>query len=312
VQIILTEKDNHRRVYYCSSEAMVKMRTLAGKEAVLAKIDFKSAQADKGLPIFGFGFRDKRGQAILWRVLPSTSPSERGAGLSQILAPNDLYLEYRDSGTTVGEGTSVKIGDKVFEAEPWDEISAPPYFYGFHGGFTVGGHIGALSSGTENWRVVSQPKELKKDAEWVLMEEHGRLRNLKIVSQNRDELTISEINPQVAGSSLINLIVLPTPQGFALHSMQISNRSQLMEINFSPELPFQSATSFESSFTISEGKNKNIAGRTVTAEPQTDKGVALKWQIRTPAWEKSRVMETSIKMDARGYSIETVQAAKLR
>lgn len=313
LQIILTEKQTQKRVFYCNSEAKVKMLLLAGGEAVLSKIEFKKTQSggDNALPNYEFAFRDKQGQPIIWRVVPTSQPSERGAGLTPKAAASGLRLEYRDNiGTTVGEGTIVKIGDKLFEAAPWAETSSPPYFYAYHGSFTVGRHIGALTLGSEKWQLTASPNELKEGAEWVFADERGRRRVFKIIAKKGDELTISEPNTQQNESTQMSFIVLNTPQGFAMRSLKVENRGRQMQIAFSPELPLYGEVSgkMEVGFTVSQGKMDKAASGTIVVERVEDK-LRLRWLIKSPDWAKSRILDGLLKFEPNGYQIETTQAA---
>jgi len=312
LQLVLTEKETKKRTFYCSSEATVKMRTLEGKEAVLSKIDFKTAPESNELPTYDFAFRDKQGQPILWRVIPTSRPSVRGVGLPPRAAASGLRLEYRDNiGTHVGEGTIVKIGDKLFEAVPWAEISSPPYFYAYHGSFTVGQHIGALSLGVEKWRATTSPNELKEGAEWVFTGERGRKRIFRITANNKDELTVGETTGQEAESTSISFVIHNTPQGFAMRLLQLKNHGRQMQIVFSPELPLYLAVSdrIEVAFTVSQGKVDKVASGTITVERISEK-LRLRWQPKSPDWAKSRVLETLIKFAPDGYELETTQTAK--
>ncbi len=312
LQLVLTEKETKKRTFYCSSEAIVKMRTLEGKEAVLSKIDFKTAPESNELPTYDFAFRDKQGQPILWRVIPTSRPSVRGVGLPPRAAASGLRLEYRDNiGTHIGEGTIVKIGDKLFEAVPWAEISSPPYFYAYHGSFTVGQHIGALPLGIEKWQATVSPNELKEGAEWVFTGERGRRRIFRISANNKDELTVGETNGQDTESTLISFVIRNTPQGFAMRSLQLKNRGRQMQFLFTPELPLYLAVSgkIEVAFTISQGKADKIASGAIAVERVGEK-LRLRWQPKSPDWAKSRSLETLIKLEPDGYSIETTQTAK--
>ncbi|MDQ3751044.1 MAG: hypothetical protein M3367_18805 [Acidobacteriota bacterium] len=312
LQLVLTEKGTRKRTFYCNSEARVKMRSLEGKEAVLSKIDFKTAPPSDELPTYDFAFRDKQGQPILWRVIPTSRPSERGVGLTPMAAATSLRLEYRDNiGTTVGEGTIVKIGDKLFEAVPWAETSSPPYFYAYHGSFTVGRHIGAFPLGIEKWQVTASPNELKEGAEWIFTGERGRRRIFRITANNKDELTIGETNGQDTESTLISFVIRNTPQGFAMRSLQLKNRGRQMQVLFTPELPLYLAVSgkIEVAFVISQGKADKIASGTIIVERIEDK-LRLRWQMKSPDWAKSRVLDGLIKFAPDGYQIETTQTAK--
>lgn len=311
VQIVLIEKDGGKRVYYCASETQAKTLQAEGKEVYPTKIDFKTVQAAAGQPTYGFGFRDKRGQAILWRVVPATRPSERGAGLTPLASLSGLRLEYRDLGTAVGEGTAIQIGDKIIEAEPWTEISAPPYFVAYRGTVAVGRHSGNLLLGARKWQVVSRPDKLKEGAEWIFTDERGRRRIFRITVNNKDELTVSEITGQDTESTPISFVAHNTPQGFAMRSLQLKNRGRQMQIAFSPELPLYPAVSgkIEVAFVISQGKIDKIANGTIIVERVDDK-LRLLWQMKSPDWAKSKILETLLKFNSGGYELETTQTAK--
>lgn len=204
IQIILTEKESGKRVFYCTSEAQAKILQAQDKEVYSTKIDFKMAREAERQPTYGFGFRDKTGQAVLWRVIPATRPSERGRELIPAPSIPGLRFEYRDLATAVGEGTAIQIGDKVIEAEPWKEISSPPYFIAYRGTVAIGRHFGSLLLGVKKWKMIAQPAELKEGAEWILSDENRRKRIFKIAARNNGELIINE---QGTNSTLTSLVV---------------------------------------------------------------------------------------------------------
>lgn len=312
VQIVLIEKESGKRVYYSTSEAQAKALRAEGREVYAAKIDFKQAQTQVDEPpAYGFGFRDKNGQAILWRVLSATRPSERGGGLIPLSAVPGLRLEYRKLGTAVGEGTTIQIGDKTIEAEPWKEISNPPYFVAYRGTVALGRHYGGLVAGAKKWQVQSSPAELKEGAEWIMKDESGRRRVFKITARSGDELTIEEAEAAETSLTQMSLGVRLTDAGFALRSVRFVNRSQKMRIGFSPELPLDARTSgkFETAFVIDEGEADKIVNGTVSGE-WTENKLSLRWQPKSPDWTKSRFLETTVKMETDGYSVESLQPAK--
>lgn len=309
VQIILVETETGKRVYYCSSEAQAKILRAEGKEVYPIKIDFKQTQEAERQPTYGFGFRDKNGLAILWRVIAASRPSERGRELIPADSAPGLRVEYRDLATAAGEGTAIQIGDQVVEAEPWKEISSPPYFVAYRGTVAVGRHFGNFLTGARRWRIASRPAELKTGAEWALSDESGQKRTFKITAQHNGELIVSE---QAGNSTLMSFTVHTTDsQRFVLRSVRLNNNSQTMQIKFEPELPFDLPASgkFETSFTISQGKYDKIVSGAVSAE-RVDDGLHLRFAPKSPDWTKSRSLETFIKFDANGYSLETTQTTK--
>ncbi|HSK72467.1 MAG TPA: hypothetical protein VK892_12260 [Pyrinomonadaceae bacterium] len=311
LEIALTEKEGGKRVFYSNSEEAVKSLQGEGKEAYLAKIDFKMTQAVDRQANYGFGFLDKHRQPILWRVIPASRPSERGRELIPSAWADGLRLEYRNLATAVGAGTAIQIGEKVIEAEPWKEISSPPYFVAYRGTVAVGRHLGTLHLGTKRWSVTKQPEELKKGAEWIMTDESGSKRTLRIVSDHQNELVIDEVNPPGGKNSLLRLVVYLTPQGYNLRAAEIKSRRQDMRIKFEPELPLQTsdAAKFEGKFIISQGENKSSASGSIFAEQMGGK-LLLKWQPDSPSWAKSRMLESIIHFEPNGYSIETRQVGK--
>lgn len=310
-QIMMTEKDTYRKIFYSNSELKVKALQMEGKEAYLTKVDFKSAQTDDGKTSYGLAFVDKAKQPILWRIFPASAPSELGAGLTPLAKVPGLRLDYRDIGTAVGEGTAIQIGDKMIEAQPWKEISSPPHFVAYHGSITLGKHIGALITGSEKWQLTARPDELKSGKEWSFKDEKGNVRAFKITTQNNDELIISEINKPDNEFTTLNFVVHNTTEGFIVKSLTIKNNSRDLRISFSPGLPMSSSVKekAEVAFTIDEGKNNKVVTGLVSVENQGDR-LRFVWQPRSPDWAKSKAIETFIRLDSNGYSIESTQTGK--
>ncbi|MGH9939979.1 MAG: hypothetical protein ACREAM_27370 [Blastocatellia bacterium] len=312
-QVILTEKETRRRVYYCNVEAKVKELTRAGREAHLAAIDFKTASNAEGPTSYGLALSDKRGQPVRWRFLPATAPSERGAGLTPLAYAPGLRLEYRDLGTAAGAGSAVQIGDTVSEAAPWPEISSPPYFVAYRGSISLGRHIGALPLGKESWQATSAPSELREGSEWKLVSERGRERVLKITARQGDLLTISEVGAPSLQSSILTLQARATDHGLAIQSALLAGGSQTMRLSFKPELNLAASKSAETDFQIDQGKVEGVAQGTVTLDRQGET-LRLRWQPKAPDWAKARALETIIKLTTAGdlsrYTIETAQAAR--
>lgn len=309
LQIVLVESETGKRVSYCTSDEQTKTLQAEGKEVYLTRIDFKRTQEADRQPTYGFGFRDKRGQAILWRVIPATRPSERGRELIPAASFPGLRLEYRDLATAVGEGTAIQIGDQVVEAEPWREISSPPYFVAYRGTVAVGRHFGSLLLGARKWQVITRPPELREGAEWIVSDESGRKRAFKVIARNNSELIINELRTN--STSLSFIVKTNDSQEFGLRSVRLHNNSQTMQIRFEPELPLNLSVSgkFETAFAISQGKYENIVSGTVSVE-QLEGKLRLRWQPRAPGWTKTRALETLIKFETNGYELETTQAAK--
>ena len=305
-QIALTGKQTKRPAIYCNSETRVKALKRNGQDARLVQINMKTDQGpDRQTPTYEFSFVASQGQSVVWRFVLASAASERGVGLTALGAVPGLKLSYRGNGTTAGEGTAVQIGTKVSEADPWPEISAPPYFVAYHGFYSERMDSGVIMRGTDSWRIVSAPKELSEGALWTLTNDRNDQRQFRIASKRGDELTIAEVNNSPEASTL-SLITKATPQGLVLGAINVAFASRNFRMTFKPELLLTAgAASAESEFTIDEGDHAGLSKGTVslTGDPS---GLRLRWQPKSPDWAKSRVITSTLRIDATGYSI-TVQ-----
>jgi hypothetical protein len=295
--LTLTEKGSGRRVNYCNSEARVKTLAPAGQEARLTKIDYRATNNFGQLPSHEFSFTDERGQAVRWRFTLAAPVSERGAGLTEQEGGAGLMLIYRELGTAAGEGAAVQIGAKVSEAEPWSEISAPPYFVAYRGAYSDGIGIGALFPGQESWRVTAAPRELNEGAQWTLTCDRGRTRQWRVTAKRGAELTIQE-----AGQAL-TLQARQTATGFALRSITLASRSKTMRISFTPELDPAASSAAPISFQIDLNGHNKIAHGSVAVEKR---GAAtnFRWQFKAPDWAKSRALTSTVTLNDNGYKVE--------
>jgi hypothetical protein len=311
--VVLTEKESNRPIYYTNSPARAKALKTEGKEAYHTPIDFKEVRKVEQELNIGFGFRDRHGQPILWRFIPANStPSKRGSGLQPLGAMAGLHLRFSDLGTAAGAGSAVQIGDKVHEAEPWPQISAPPYFVAYRGSYAHGMELSAILLGKENWRVIKAPGELREGAQWTLASDLGRERQLHITQRRGDEITISEKPAPGLEAATLELQALLTPQGLALRSVILNNRGRAMRVTFSPELSLLGqapAARVESTYQIDLGTHEKVSHGVVTIE-KLDNAVTLRWQPKSPDWAKSRSLTTAINLTASGYSIEVTQQPK--
>lgn len=312
-QIIFTEKESKQEIYYSNSEAKVKALTLAGKEAHRANINLKVIESASTVPTYEFTFRNQQKQPVIWRFIPASRPSEKGTGLTPMGAASGLRLLYRNVGTNAGEGTAVQIGDKVSEAEPWPEVSAPPYFISYRGSFAEGMDIGGLLLGTESWRVESAPGELSEGAQWTEVSHRGRKRQFKITARRGNEMTVSVADAQEFDPAALDLNVHTSTQGLALRSLVLTRRTRSMRMTFTPELPLSINSAAdgktEVGFQIDQGKRKKTAEGNIVVEKQGNT-MRLRWQTKSPEWAKANVLNSTITMNGSGYTVEVTSAAK--
>lgn len=307
LEVVLTEKENSKRIYYSNSEEKVNQRKIYGAESILTKIDFKMPNENDEVQMYGIGFSDKYEQPVVWRVTPTTPPSEYGKGVRDIPWNTNLYLEYVDLGSTIGAGTAVKIGDDIIQAEPWKEISSPPYFYAYRGSYSVGRHLGIFFEGNQNWKQLYASDELKEGAVWKFRSEKGRFRVLQIASQKGNVLTVNELPPKFGNFPMKSMELVNNSEELSMRSMQIKHNSESLKIEFNPALPLQpeKLAGFETKFEIKRGKLATISKGIIKSESKGNNYVKLMWLPKSPKFAKSKSMEAIIKFNVDGYSIET-------
>lgn len=183
------------------------------------------------------------------------------------------------------------------------KLVTPPYFVAYRGYYSEGRDIGALQTGSENWKVVSSPKELNEGAKWTLVNEQGRERHFQITGMKGDDLVISEVDAHAFQTSTVFLNVRVTPQGFALQSiMLVSAKKKMMRITFAPELNFFADKS-ESAFHIDQGTQSKIVQGIIRVEKQTG-GVLMNLQPKSPDWAKSKTIKSFLEISENGYKIK--------
>lgn len=302
IQMILTEKKSEHRVIYCNSESKVKALTRSGEQARATKIDFKVVNRVGQQSTYGFAFVDDGGQAIRWRFIPAAPASTFGQGLSPQSDAPGLRFKYRERATTAGAGTAVQIGDKVSEAEPWLEVSAPPYFVAYRGSYVEGMQLGLFLVGSQSWRVTSAPAELIEGAKWTFVDASNETREMRVTARKADELTISETSEW--GS--LTLTVRAASRSLAVRSIEVTSAGHRMRVTFKPDLELDvagAAIKAEVAFQIDEDHHDKVAQGTVIVDRQ-DNIVRMRWQPKTPDWAKSRSLTTTVTLDSLRYTIE--------
>lgn len=312
-QIILTEKESKREVVYTNSKARVSALAAAGVEAHLTPISLRVTESAGTVPTYEFGFRNQNKQPVHWRFTPASRPSEKGTGVTQMPGTFGLRLFYRHLGTNAGEGTAVQIGDRVSEAEPWPQVSAPPHFVAYRGSLAEGMDLSVLQFGSETWHVTSSPAELREGAQWTLTGNGGRKRQLRVAERRGDELTIKVSDAAEMDSAGLDLSVRAVPQGWALRALTLTRGQHTMRITFAPELLLTAdpaaAGHTEVAFQVEQGKGKKTSEGNIVVERQGGT-TRLRWQPKSPEWARPVVLNSTIKVEPGGYTIEVAPAAK--
>lgn len=304
--MVLTEKKTGREVYYSNSAQKVTALQQAGKAARLAKIDFRVVERVGQQPIYGFGFADENGQAVRWRFIPTSAATARGAGVGPGHIGRGLQWISRNLGTAAGDGTAVEIGASLSEAEPWPEISAPPYFIAYHGFYQLGLTAGGLSPGSQSWRVTSPPADLQEGAVWVLTDENHNTRQLKITARKGDEMTIAETGPPRPYAASISFTMNASAEGVGLRSILTTIEHHKLQLRFKPDLYIGKQTApanrSEVAFQIDQDNREAMIEGTVTAERQ-GASMTLRWHTKSPDWAKSQDTLSMITLEPDGYKL---------
>lgn len=297
-QVVLTEAGDKRRIYYSNSDAQVKILSGDGRLARTTPIEFQTKESLGEQPAHEFAFRDEAGQSIRWKFILASDPSERGGGIAAGRRKGMSFI-YRKLGTAAGEGTAIQIGDKVINADPWPQISSPPYFVAFRGAYSTNSLFAGLVAGTEQWQVKSAPTSLKEGESWVLADSQNNKRELRIKSRKGDELIIEEVGQ----GTLLSLTARATGQGLALRTVSAKSADRFINVTFKPELDLSAASAGEVGFQVDlSGGGKATEGTVaVTKEGNV---VNLKWQPRSPNWAKPLAISSSVTIDSNGYKLD--------
>lgn len=305
-EVTLTENPSGQRVTYCNSMPLVKAMTGRGKTAHYTPIQYRLTESVGEQPTHQFVFRDQAGRTITWKFIPASDPSERGGGLTPGRRKG-LSFYIRKLGTAAGEGTALQIDSKVNNAEPWPQISSPPYFVAFRGSYSMESEFGSLAVGSEAWHVKSAPSALTKGAQWTLVNDHNGERTFRIASRKGDEITINEESSNGPDSATLSLIARETPEGLAISSITARDQNHSMKVSFTPELKVtpngSDAAGPEVAFQINLSGSGKVSEGTV-ATKKSGNTVTLRWQPRSPDWAKARTLNTSIAFDPNGYKID--------
>ena len=309
-EVMLVEKSGVV-TYYSNSKERVELLTHKGKKAYVVAIDFKKTQSVGHPPTYNVGFQESHGRAIVWRFILASTPSQLGAGLTPQPDAPGLRLLYRILGTCAGEGAAIQIGDHTSEADPWPEVSSPPYFVAFRGVLADGMDSGSFVPGKESWHLVSGPNvteasELKEGAQWVLRADGGRDRTWRVTARHGDEVTVSEISAEASNLTKLELRAHVGQQGLAIREIRLGDGPRGMRLTFTPELDLAAVGGTGPDFEVDLGNQHKVARGNVTIENQ-DGVVRLHWILKSPEWAKARGLVSTIRVEAGEYTMETLQ-----
>ena len=308
IQIMLAPKNSYKPITYCDSREVADALNRLGREAYFVPIDAQLPKEISAGSKVGFAFRDKTGQPILWRFIAMTEVSAMGSGLTPLGKVPGLRLSYRERGALAGPGSAVKIGEELYEAEVWTELSHPPEFVPYRGSYTEGLDSGEIGIGSEEWQVISAPSQLERGAQWVISSTRNR-RTLTVTEATADRIKINQTDTN-PWELTTELTYARSQAGFGLSEISITDHSHTLQMTFNPPLPPVGTTgSTKSAFTINQGKQRGIASGEVSYENAAD-GAELKFQFRAPDWAKGRVLTSKVQTAPGKFSFVTTQTSQ--
>jgi hypothetical protein len=229
-----------------------------------------------------------------------------GSGLTPLGKVPGLLLNYRERSALAGPGSAVKVGDQLYEAEVWTELSKPPDFVPYRGSYTAGLDSGQIGIGSEEWQVISAPSQLERGAQWVINSPRNR-RTLTITEATAERIKINQTdtNPWEVATELV---YARSQAGLGLSEISLTNHSHVFHMIFNPALPpIGTVASTKSTFTIDQGKQRGISSGEVSYQNAAD-GAELKFQFKAPDWAKGRVLVSKVAVGAGKYSLVTTPA----
>ena len=303
-EVIITDKAMSRRVYYTNSELKAKSLATLGKTVHVVPIEYRITESLGEHATQSIVFQDDKNQTIRWNFVAASDQSDRGKGLSAAAPP--LEFLYRSLGTAAGEGSAVQIGDKVSQAKPWPEISAPPYFVAYHGVYTTESILAGLTSGSETWRLKYATPNVDVGSMWVFLNEQNNARQFKVMAKSGDEFTIEEIGVKPEVSAPMTMTAKMTAGGFAISSIGFANGKHSLRMSFKPALTVAASAPNDAgkvAFQVDVSDQAKALEGIVSAQRTGDQ-LELNWQLNSPNWAKGKVVKSTITFTKNGYKIE--------
>jgi hypothetical protein len=309
-QVLMTEKEGHRKVYYTNSEARAALLTAAGKTAHITVIKYSHEESLGEEPKHIITLTDEKSRAIRWTFVQANDLDEETRGVSLIARP--LKVLYRDMASMAGEGTSVQIGDLTDKPKERPDLKTNPDEAVYEGTLCVDPIIGGLVSGTQTWQVKSAPKAIEVGAQWLLMDDNGYSRHLRITAKRGNQITIQEDGVDSVGSSPMTMIMNQTPEGFSLSSVTYSGAAHQMRLTFVPDLDIaavlRSGKKSSVEFQLDLGAETKAVAGILDIEKKLDQ-IELTGHAGTPDWAQSLVLKSRVAVTAAGYKIECEKVA---
>jgi hypothetical protein len=282
-EVVLTERATGKRIHYANQQQMVDIDKRSG-EAYLATMQLdRPANAGKDATYL-LRFVDHAGEPVSWQFIQGSDISERGGGSSPA-GIDPPVLMYRERSAVAGEGTAVKIGNKVSVADVWTEISQPPYFVAYHGAMSQNVDIAVFAGAGEQWSTISAPKSLAVGAEWKLKSLDGLGCTLRVQALAGDHATIVDSDDHLPGRT-VTIDGTWNNSAWSIEKLHYAaadaDANQGLTISFAPGA---NATGTQSKFEVTVGKKTRIASGVVHGDQAQPR---VGWEFKDPQWLRGK------------------------
>jgi hypothetical protein len=280
---VLTQRATGKRVHYTNQQQMLDIDKRSGADAYLTTMQLdRPANVGTGATYL-LRFVDHEGQPVSWQFVQGSDISERGGGISPA-GTTPPVLMYRERSAVAGEGSALKIGNKVSVADVWTEISQPPYFVAYHGAMTQNVDFAVFAGAAQEWITISAPQALTAGAEWKLKSQDGFGRTLQVNSVNGDHVTMTDRDDHFPGRTVT--LDADWANGAwtidKMHYAPADAADQGLTFSFTPGA---SPHGSESKFEVLVGRKTRIATGTVHANVEQK---TVQWEFKDPQWLRGK------------------------
>ena len=291
-EIILTDKTTGTRVFYSNSPKTVTALKQTGANAYNSEIDLNHIEAADSSPAYQIKLHDRYGQNIDWRFIVSPRRTQSEAELLPRPRRLGLVLMNAFHRTPAEPGTTVTIGKETNVVDAASPSGFPQPFY------SSGLTIAEIAPVTEFWTVLSSPPRVEKEGKWVLESRSGQRMLLVIDRVSDDQVLINQVDEDEPDLTSTILDVRRFNNNLALHSVSLTNQSQILRISFEPSLPFPACGSTDQTnvrFSVETGNQAVLASGTVLAERSLGAEHVV-WRFNAPEWAQSKSFETGVNL----------------
>ncbi len=278
-EVVLTQRSPAKKICYSNVQAVVDAESAAGSESHLANIQFTRPANSAVGAIYLLRFYNEKNTPILWRFVQGSEVTEQGSGVTPGRM-NPPVLRYRQQAAVAGEGTALKVGSVVSQAELWKEIAAPPYFVPYRGTYTQNLESLTFLDNSTQWTVERAPANLSVGAAWQFKGANGQSCTVAVQQLGSNGAVFRQ---SIAGAKTVTTFEAQLADGaWVVHSVHF----EPVAAGTSKGLTLRvSADGGHARFEVLSGKSKIASGTLAsnTLASNLDQSHAG-WRFKDPDW----------------------------